>query len=118
MVRLSMILSVRSFSAVFAALCTKERHWARSVHSFRSSMLNFLSENRSSSLKRFLGRPFGLEPSCSSPYRSCFGSRLSDIRVTRPAYFRCFLRISVSMTSFQLVEGLQDSSCHFPRLSS
>ena len=92
-----MILSVRSFSAFFAPLCTKERHWARSVHRFRSSMLNFLSETRSSSLKRFLGRPFGLEPSCSSPYMSCFGSPLSDIVVTWPAHFGCFFRISVAM---------------------
>ena len=60
-----MILSVRSFSVVFAPLRTKERHGAWSVHRFRSSMLNFLSETKSSSLKRFLGRPFGLEPSCS-----------------------------------------------------
>ena len=110
-----MNLSVRSFSAVFAPFCTKERHWARSVHRFRSSMLNFLSETRSSSLKRFLGRPFGLEPFCSSPYRSCFGSRLSDIRITWPAHFRCFFRISVSMDVIpELVEGLQDSSCGFP----
>ena len=67
------------------------------------------------SLKCSWGRPLGLFPVASSPYKRCFGMRPSFIRVTCPSHRMrlCFKRVcKLGIPAFSSITLIVTLSCH------